>query len=62
MSENDYIEKLRKSNPKLLGVYHAHEKLTMTPEEFEKQIKMAFQKGIEVGKSSKSVFEQLFGR
>jgi len=62
MNENDYVEKLRKSNPKLLGVYHAHEKLTMTPEEFENQIKLAFQKGVEQGKSSKSVFEQLFGR
>jgi len=62
MSENDYIEKLRKSNPELLGVYHAHEKLTMTPEEFEKQIKLAFQKGVEQGKNSKSIFEQMFGR
>ncbi len=61
MSDNDYIEKLRKSNPELLGISYIHEKISMKSEEFEKQIRLAFQAGIEEGKKGKSVFEQMFG-
>ncbi len=62
MSDNDYIEKLRKSNPELLGVNYVHDKISMAPEEFEKQIRLAFKAGLESGENSKSIFEQVFGR
>ena len=61
MSNNDYIEKLRKSNPELLGVNYVHDKISMTTAEFEKQIRLAFEAGSKEGKSSKSIFEQIFG-
>lgn len=61
MSDNDYIEKLRKANPELLKTY-VHEKIIMTPEEFEKQIRLAFNAGVDSGRNSKSIFEQMFGR
>ena len=61
MSDNDYIEKLKKSNPELLGVEYLHDKISMTPTEFEKQIRLAFEAGTKEGKDSKSIFEQMFG-
>lgn len=62
MSNNDYIEKLRNSNPVSLGVNYVHDKILMTPAEFEKQIRLAFEAGSKEGKDSKSIFEQMFGK
>ena len=58
MSVNDYIESLRRRNPKIFTA----DKITITTKELEKQIRNAFDAGHGSGLDSKSLFDQLFGR
>jgi len=59
MSSNDYVDFLEKKNPKLFRDGVKTIKLPLAS--FKLQIKKAFEAGEVAGKTSKSVFEQVFG-
>ena len=60
MSSNDYMALLRKRNKSILMI--TTKALTIRVDEFEKQIRLAFEAGVEEGKNTKSYFEQVFGK
>lgn len=57
MSSNDYVAYLEKQQPKLFKA----KKIQLSPDELRRILKRAFEQGEHNGKTSKSLFEQIFG-